>query len=83
MRSTTDTYTGKRFRWNETVLIAYPNGTRIATPSRLTTRDSIHLDPSRVPVDLLAELNPEIARAFIGERVTADTFAERRRQTGE
>jgi hypothetical protein len=83
MRSTTDTYTGKLFLWNDTILIRYPNGSRLATPARVTAHDSIYLDPSRVPASLLAELNPEIAQAFIGERVTADTFAERRRQTGE
>jgi hypothetical protein len=55
MKTTTDTYTGKRFRWNETVR---ETRTGLLTPSRCTSRDSTWLHPGRVPVALLRELNP-------------------------
>lgn len=51
-RTTTDTYTGKPFRWNETV--RYDG---YVVPCKSTKNDSVWLHPSRVPDDLLAELN--------------------------
>lgn len=56
MRTTTDLYTGKPFRWNDVVRI---RDFDILTPARYTSRTATHLDPHRVPVKLLRELNPE------------------------
>lgn len=53
MKSTTDTYTGKRFRYNETVRYMGLN-----VPARMTKTSSTHLAPDRVPATLLATLNP-------------------------
>jgi hypothetical protein len=52
MRTTTDTYTGKPFRWNEEVRFK-----GFVVPCRSTTRDSVWLHPARVPDKLLRELN--------------------------
>jgi hypothetical protein len=60
MRTTTDIYTGKRFRWNETVI---ERDSGLLTPGRATTRSATHLHPSRVPRRLLVELNGEPAVA--------------------
>ena len=56
MRTTTDTYTGKRFRWNTTASVDH-QGRQVIVPARCTNRDFIHLHPERVPAALLAELN--------------------------
>jgi hypothetical protein len=53
MKTTIDTYTGKRFRWNETVFYA-----GFVVPARCTSRTAEHLHPHRVPAKLLARLNP-------------------------
>jgi hypothetical protein len=52
-RVTTDTYTGKRFRWNETALLG-----GWVVPARCTSKTFTELHPDRVPAKLLAELNP-------------------------
>jgi hypothetical protein len=64
-RVTTDTLTGKKFRWNHTVVFAGHT-----VPARSTARRSTWLHPSRVPPALLAELNPP--------KVTLPTAAEHR-----
>jgi hypothetical protein len=72
MRTTTDTYTDKPFRWNETVVIVNEErGTRIVTPSRETTRTSTWLHPTRVPFALLQELNPDLTPEEIDAGVAA------------
>ncbi len=53
MRTTTDTYTGKRFRWNTTALMY-----GWIVPARMTSRGFTELHPDRVPPKLLRELNP-------------------------
>lgn len=58
MRTTTDTYTGKPFRWNATC-VHQKDGKFIRVPARYTSRTAEWLHPSRVPAKLLAELNPE------------------------
>ena len=58
MRVTTDTYSGKPFRWNETIVMY-----GIVTVSRVMKTKTVDLHPSRVPVRLLNELNP--GRRFV------------------
>ena len=57
-RVTTDTLTGKRFRWNHTVVYAGHT-----VPARTTARSATWLHPSRVRPALLAALNPPDPRA--------------------
>lgn len=57
MRTTTDTLTGKPFRWNTTVRCTYGRK-QWQLPCRCTTRTNTWLAPDRVPAKLLAELNP-------------------------
>ncbi len=59
MRTTIDTHTGKQFRWNTTAYHILKDGRHICVPARCTTRDFVHLHPSRTPTKLLAELNPD------------------------
>jgi hypothetical protein len=54
MRKTTDTKTGKPFRWNVTILI---DGLRV--PARRTSRGRAHLTPDRVLPQVLWRLNRE------------------------
>ena len=56
MRTTTDTLTGKPFRWNDTVRVK-SDGHLIRVPARCTARSSTHLHPDRVLPKLLLELN--------------------------
>lgn len=55
MRSCKDTLTGKRFRWNDTVMIS-----QLTVPARTTSRTATYLHPHRVPAHLLFELNPGV-----------------------
>ena len=59
MRTTTDTLTGKPFRWNSTCVHIADDDTRLVVPQRMTTRDANWLHPSRVLPSLLAKLNPK------------------------
>jgi hypothetical protein len=59
MRTTTDTLTGKAFRWNITCEAYDDQGRKVTVPARLTKTTSVHLHPSRVLPALLAQLNPE------------------------
>ena len=54
MRTTTDTLTGKPFRWNCTVRLIEG----VVVPARETRNDLRYLHFERVPAKLLAELNP-------------------------
>lgn len=56
-RTTTDTYTGEPFRWNDVVLVG-----SVRTVAKSSRRAGVEmwLDPSRVPAELLRELNPEL-----------------------
>ena len=54
MRTTTDTYTGRPFRWNMTVEVG-----GIDVPARCTARTLTYLHPDRVRPALLALLNRE------------------------
>jgi hypothetical protein len=58
MRVTTDTLTGKPFRWNTTVDYVI-DGRRVVVPARMGQTFATHLHPHRVPAKLLAKLNPE------------------------
>lgn len=58
MRTTTDTYTRKPFRWNTTALM---DGWVV--PARCTSRSFTELHPDRVLPALLAKLNPAGRRA--------------------
>jgi len=53
MKSTVDTYTGKRFRYNE--LAEYQG---YIVPNRTTAHASTHLAADRMPAKLFAVLNP-------------------------
>jgi hypothetical protein len=53
VKSTVDTYTGKRFRYNE--LVEYQGYT---VPGRTTAHASTHLAADRMPAKLFAVLNP-------------------------
>ena len=57
MKTTTDTFTGKPFRWNSTCIYRSDEGQEIIVPERITSRTSEMLHPSRVPASLLAKLN--------------------------
>ncbi len=57
MKTTTDTYNGTRFEWNETVCYQLRDGTRWNVPARQTSSTAMHLHPSRVTPRLLAKLN--------------------------
>jgi hypothetical protein len=59
MRVTTDTHTGKPFRWNDTCVVVTDDGRKVVVPARYTSREARHLHPSRVPTSLLAKLNPQ------------------------
>jgi hypothetical protein len=52
MRKTTDTKTGKSFRWNIAILV---DG--LWVPGRRTSRGTAHLQPDRVLPNLLWRLN--------------------------
>lgn len=56
MKATTDTLTGKAFRWNGTCTLKTSRGDFVV-PQRCTSRTSEYLHPSRVPANLLATLN--------------------------
>lgn len=56
MKQTTDTFTGKPFRWNGTMRAGHLN-----VPARCTPQTAKHLHPHRVPAGLLAKLNPQVA----------------------
>lgn len=58
MRTTTDTLTGKPFRWNSTCTFQDYDGTRTTVPQRMTGRTCTFLHPSRTLPALLRELNP-------------------------
>ena len=53
MKTTTDTYSGKQFRYNEIVSYLAYN-----VPGRTTARTSTHLAPGRIQPKLWAQLNP-------------------------
>jgi hypothetical protein len=53
MKTTTDTFTGKRFRYNE--IVSYLG---FKVPGRTTARTSTHLAPGRIEPKLWARLNP-------------------------
>ena len=57
MKTTTDTLTGKGFRWNTIVTFSYPDGATIKVPGRCTSSTEDFLHPARVRPALLAELN--------------------------
>jgi hypothetical protein len=67
MRTTTDTFTGKPFRWNDVVEVLQ-GGHLVRVPARMTTRTFTYLNPSRVPAELLATLNPAGAGHGAGEQ---------------
>jgi hypothetical protein len=57
MKTTTDTFTKKPFRWNTTCRAQTKQGDFIV-PARDTRRgESSHLHPGRVPAKLLQQLN--------------------------
>lgn len=58
MKTTTDTLTGKPFRYNSTDIHVSEDGTRTVVPARYTQSDAIWLHPNRTPAKLLARLNP-------------------------
>lgn len=58
MRTTTDTLTGKPFRWNSTVVFEMRDGQKIIVPARYTSSTAVWLHPGRTPAALLASLNP-------------------------
>jgi hypothetical protein len=70
MRTTTDTYTGKRFRYNGTCAYTLRDGSKWIVPQRMTTRTCEWLHPGRTPDKLLAALND--GRTWTGERRTYD-----------
>ena len=53
MKTTIDTYTGRRFRWNTTTQYA-----GFCVPARMTARTAVHLHPSRVRPALLVRIRP-------------------------
>lgn len=55
MRSTVDTYSGKRFRWNA---VDHCGGLNV--PAHYTNRTHTYLHPTRVVSVLLQELNPGV-----------------------
>lgn len=55
MKTTVDMHTGTPFRYNTTVVYQGK-----VVPCRVTRCSATHLHPSRVPAELLAELNPHI-----------------------
>jgi hypothetical protein len=57
VKTTIDTYTGKRFRWSE--LTWWP-GYQLNAPSRVTATRTVELHPTRVTITLLRELNPGV-----------------------
>lgn len=61
MQVTTDTLTGKPFRWNSSVIVVMKDGRKIKVPARHTSRTATHLHPSRTPLALLAKLNGDTA----------------------
>jgi hypothetical protein len=58
MRSTTDTLTGTRFRWNN---VAFFKGLNV--PEQCLKRSTMELHPARTPRALLVKLNGEDAVA--------------------
>lgn len=63
MRSTTDTYTGKPFRYNQIVAVDMFRSTerrrRVNTVGRITSRTNQFLHPDRLTPAMFAQLNPE------------------------
>lgn len=57
MRVTTDTLTGKPFRWNTTSVLKTQDGQSWCVPERQTATSATFLHPARVPAKLLAALN--------------------------
>lgn len=57
MKTTTDTFTGKPFRWNSTCQYELNDGQRWVVPQRMTNRTAMWLHPERVVPRLLAALN--------------------------
>lgn len=66
-KTTIDTFTGKRFRYNEVVLYQ-----GFSVPGRTTARTSTHLSPGRIAPTLWAKLNPGIAQPQPAEKTMAD-----------
>jgi len=64
MKTTTDIYTGKPFRWNSTVGHVSADGIKTIVPARYTSRTATWLHPSRVKPELLAKLNATTAGNF-------------------
>ncbi len=62
MKVTTDTHTGKPFRWNSTVLYRLDDGRELFVPARYSSRTATHLHPTRVRAEVLARLNPKDKR---------------------
>ena len=58
MKTTIDTWTGTRFRYNSVCLYRLKDGSEWYVPERQTSRSATWLHPGRVPPKLLAELNP-------------------------
>jgi hypothetical protein len=61
MKVTTDTFTGKPFRWNSVCWVELKDGRAGYVPQRCTTRGCEWLHPDRVPEKLYAKLNRYIA----------------------
>jgi hypothetical protein len=66
MKKTIDTGTGKVFRYNEIVQYLGYN-----VPCRMTVRKSMHLHPTRVVPELLAELNPGVVPVIKSKHSTS------------
>lgn len=58
MRTTTDTYTGKPFRYNQFVTSKSGDGW-VNTVGRITSRTNVLLHPDRLTPAMFAKLNPE------------------------
>lgn len=70
MRTATDTYTGKRFRYNE---VTWWPSRSLYAPTRIGKRTTVELHPDRTDAATLARLNPASIRG--GPGYDADTEA--------
>lgn len=57
MKTTTDTFTKRPFRWNTTVKAHTPQGFFVVPAIDSRRGECAHLHPGRVPAKLLKELN--------------------------
>ena len=60
MKTVIDTFTGRQCSWNSTVRYC-----GFVVPALHTANDAWHLHPSRVPLDLLRQLNSDKTDAEI------------------